>query len=405
MRGYVLEELLARLLQDNGYRLLVSADQDPEALQDSGRGLLVRGRGAKHQVDVLGELDLPLPFSLPLRLFVEAKHREKRTGIEQVRNAYGTIRDVNEHYGTPTPGSYRIPMKRYQYQYALFSASGFTQPAQEYALAQQISLIDLSNPGFSTLLAAADDIATRIVDLATQTDLVSLPLNQIRHALRHALGTWPANVDDEQFPDLADHIRELRGLVGEMTFPSPVFGLAVADDRARAGLAAARQSDQTRDEYYEYEYNESTPTRELPTNQLAALVAGLGGITLDNLVLGFPSAPFVLVLLVDHPEAFAEYIGNPRDSDIRVYIEYPRDHHNNRPLSRDWEIVPVDTDAGFRLSFTLPAILADWMLSGEVPTWSLREAKTTLLSSISVMHNSRVVRLLYQPHPRGNSDR
>ncbi|MFI6165551.1 hypothetical protein ACIBCN_02080 [Nocardia sp. NPDC051052] len=400
VRGYVLEELLARLLQDNGYRLLVAADQDREALKDSGRGLLVRGRGTTHQVDVLGELDLPLPFSLPLRLFVEAKHRNRRTGIQHVRNAYGTIRDVNEHYGTQTPGAYHIPMKRYQYQYALFSASGFTRPAQEYALAQQISLIDLSNPGFDALLAAADDIATQIVDLAAKAGLASLPLNQVRHALRHTLGTWPTNVDDEDFPDLAAHIHQMRGPAGESAFPAPAFGLAVAHDREQAGLNVAQLRDEPGDEYYEsYEYYQDSPlARELPTGRLAAIVTGLGDVGLDNFVLGFPPAPFVLVLQVDNPEAFAEYVDNAHNTDVRVTLDYPRDRRDNRPLSKDWEIVPKDGEAGFRLSFTLPAILADWMLSGEVPIWSLREAKSTLLSSIAIVRGNRVVRLLYQPH-------
>ncbi|WP_281289392.1 restriction endonuclease [Nocardia ninae] len=393
----MLEELLARLLQDNGYRLLVAADQDREALKDSGRGLLVRGRGTNHQVDVLGELDLPLPFSLPLRLFVEAKHRSDRTGIEVARNAYGTIRDVNEYYSTQTPGAYHIPMKRYQYQYALFSASGFTKPAQEYALAQQISLIDLSNPGFDALLAAADDIATGIVDLATQAELASLPLNQIRHALRHTLGTWPANVDDDDFPDLAAHIHQMRGYAGESAFPAPTFGLAVADDRELAGLNVARLRDEIYDEYYVYDAD-SPSARELPIDRLAAIMARLGEVTLDDLVLGFPSAPFVLVLLVDNRAAFAEYVEDPSTTEIWVNFEYPRDRRDNRPLSRDWEIVPVDPGAGFRLSFTLPAILDDWMRNGQVPTWSLREAKASLFSSIAIVLGGRVVRLLYRPH-------
>jgi hypothetical protein len=50
-------------------------------------------------------------------------------------------------------------MRRYQYQYALFSVNGFTKPAQEYALAQQISLIDLSNAGFNMLLDVVRDLA------------------------------------------------------------------------------------------------------------------------------------------------------------------------------------------------------------------------------------------------------
>ncbi|MEV0683398.1 hypothetical protein AB0I35_05950 [Nocardia sp. NPDC050378] len=392
VRGYVLEELLAKLLQDNGYRLLVTEEQDPEALKDSGRGLLVHGRGTTHQVDVLGELDLPLPFSLPLRLFVEAKHRARPTGIEHARNAYGTIRDVNEHYSAKTPGTYHIPMKRYQYQYALFSASGFTKPAQEYALAQQISLVDLSSPDFDELLTSVDDLAVRIVDLAERTGLTSLPLNQIRHALRHALGTWPANVDDETFPDLASRIQQVRDHTGMPTFSSPTLGLAVTHDRARAGLEVALRR-------MEADYEEQDlPARELPTDKLTAIVVDLDDFGLDRLILGFPSAPFVLILQVENPDTFAEYIDNPRNSDIWVHLEYPRDRRDNRPLSRDWTIVPVDDAARFRLSFTLPAILADWMLSGQVPIWSLREAKTTLLSSIVIIHNGRLVRLLYQPH-------
>lgn len=393
VRGYVLEELLARLLQDNGYRLLVAEDQDPEALKNSGKGLLVRGRGTTHQVDVLGELDLPLPFSLPLRLFVEAKHRKERTGVENVRNAYGTIRDVNEHYGTRTPGARRIPMKRYQYQYALFSASGFTRPAQEYALAQQISLIDLSNPGFGALLAAAAEIATRIVDVAIDVGVASLPLKQVRSALRHILGTWPVNVVDDDFPELAAYLDGMRSWTDEQTVPTVA---SVRDSDSEVVFSRTPYIVMDPDEPDD-EADEFVPVRELPADRLARIVAALGEVTLDNFVLGFPPAPFVLVLLVDNPAAFAEYVSNPENGDILVHLEYPRNHRNNQPISRDWEIVPVD-DPGFRFSFTLPAVLDDWMLSGKVPTWSLREAKTTLLSSIAIVRGHRVVRLLYQPH-------
>ena len=54
LRGYVLEELLAKLIQNTGYRLLVDASQDSEELENRANGLAVRGRGGTHQVDVLG---------------------------------------------------------------------------------------------------------------------------------------------------------------------------------------------------------------------------------------------------------------------------------------------------------------------------------------------------------------
>lgn len=123
LRGYVLEELLARFLQSSGYSLLVRAAQDPLALTESANGLRVRGRGAEHQVDVLGELDWPVPFSLPIRLFVEAKYRTSRVGLADVRNALGVVNDVNEHYSTSAASNAPQPFRRFHYRYALFSAS------------------------------------------------------------------------------------------------------------------------------------------------------------------------------------------------------------------------------------------------------------------------------------------
>jgi hypothetical protein len=38
LRGYVLEEVLARLLWENGYTLLVRASQDENALRDGRHG-------------------------------------------------------------------------------------------------------------------------------------------------------------------------------------------------------------------------------------------------------------------------------------------------------------------------------------------------------------------------------
>lgn len=98
----------------------------PDALRDSGRGLLVRGRGAEHQADALGDLLLPSPFSLPIRLFVEAKNRGTKAQLRDVRNAQGVITDVNEHYSISVALSYKQPLRRFLYRYALFSTSGFT---------------------------------------------------------------------------------------------------------------------------------------------------------------------------------------------------------------------------------------------------------------------------------------
>ena len=73
LRGYILEEVLAYLIRTTGYELLVDPSQDPRELGRKGSGLVVKGRGAVHQVDVLGELKWIPAFTFPLRLIVEAK--------------------------------------------------------------------------------------------------------------------------------------------------------------------------------------------------------------------------------------------------------------------------------------------------------------------------------------------
>ena len=62
--GYVLEEVLAKLLADNGYALLTSDSQDPVHLLRDKHGLLVRGRGTNHQADAFGDL---LEYQLRVR--------------------------------------------------------------------------------------------------------------------------------------------------------------------------------------------------------------------------------------------------------------------------------------------------------------------------------------------------
>jgi hypothetical protein len=134
LRGYLLEEALAWILCDSGYRLLVHESQDPDELEDGCNGLCVKGRGANHQVDVLGEWAFTPPFSLPVRLFLEAKFPREACGLGVVRNAYGVIHDINENFGRISSSS---SQKRYRYVYTLFSTSGFTVGAQRFASASR----------------------------------------------------------------------------------------------------------------------------------------------------------------------------------------------------------------------------------------------------------------------------
>jgi hypothetical protein len=73
----------------------------PEALDWKRGALVVRGRGADHQADVLGNFALTPAFSLPIRMFLEAKSYSASCGLPIVRNAHGVIHDVNENFVRP----------------------------------------------------------------------------------------------------------------------------------------------------------------------------------------------------------------------------------------------------------------------------------------------------------------
>ena len=350
LSGYVLEEVLARLLRENGYALLVRETQDRDALRDGRHGLLVRGRGTDHQADALGELLIPAPFSLPVRLFAEAKFRGVPAGISDVRNALGVLNDVNEYYASA--GTYDFPMRRYQYRYALFSTSGFTRDAQKYALAHQISLIDLQGPAFADLRAAASQTTQRLLSLAQSSRLSTFPLNQMRTALRRALRTW---THGEGLEDVSYEAAKVRASV------------LVNDNFEK--------------------------TVGLPPGDLARIAADLDEELTDKLLLGFPQGPFILVLQPDDPEAFEDFL-QESPSEINVDIRY-----GGSPAGGgEWVIVPHPRREELAVRFGIPPLLEAWLLAeDDVDRERVRLARETFFSSIVLFHhNNRLTQLRYR---------
>ncbi|WP_405528944.1 restriction endonuclease [Streptomyces canus] len=253
LRGYLLEEVLAWLLRSSGFEVLTAdddKDKEPwKVLKKDKNGLLVRGRGAWHQVDALGQFRYVPPFSLPVRLFVEAKYLTTApVGLPTVRNGHGVIHDVNEGETTTltAPGTGR-PRTRYRYSYAIFSTSGFSPEAQDYALAHQISLIDLSAPDFAVLRNLVKTTADTIHAALEVTPAAGRPkVHEIRMYLRGPLLEMDAG--DVDLPDAirgpldylaqALHSRSQLGLV--LAFPAAPFVLGLASDDLYAFVDYAR---------------------------------------------------------------------------------------------------------------------------------------------------------------------
>ena len=330
LTGYVLEEVLAALLHENGYFLLVDESQDKDALKNGHHGLLVRGRGANHQADALGELLFSIPFSLPVRLFAEAKFKGKAIGIADVRNALGLLNDVNERY--VSDASHHLPFVRHHYRYALFSASGFTSDAQEFALTHQISLVDLQGPAFADLRNASTVTARKLRKLATSVGLDSFPVKQVRAALRKALGTWSVDQD-------------------------PEFG---------------SENDES-----------GSKRRLLPEEDLCTIARTLQRRLQGRLLLGFPQGSFVLILQPDDSEAFDKFLA-ASPSQISVDIRFAS---NDSGETGEWALIPEGgNDTVVR--FGIPPLLETWLLMEHgIDLDRVEEVKNRILPHITVFHH------------------
>jgi hypothetical protein len=337
LAGYVLEDILTAMLQDHGYRPLVSKDQDPDALDRAGNGLVVKGRGASHQADALGELLFAIPFSLPVRLFVEAKCKRETTGIADVRNAMGVLSDVNERYSAE--GKYQLPLRRHHYRYTLFSTSGFAPDAQQFALAHQISLVDLRGPAFADLGRSAASTARDLLRIAKEMGSSSFPLNQARIALRFALGTL-----------------------------TPEAGLFDESTRLQASL---------------------------PEKALNEIATGLRGELTGKLVLGFPLGPFILVLRPDHPEKFDDFLAiSASVIDVDIRFASLADGRFG-----EWVIVPQDASfSHIMIRFGVPPLLESWLLTEDgIDLQKVAQVTEELLQSITVFHHgNHLTRLRYE---------
>lgn len=345
LKGYILEEVLARLIRGAGYRLLTKRSDDPHDLDMFHNGLVVRGRGAYHQADVLGELLWAPAFGSPIRLFLEAKWRgingrgrfNNRVGLKEARQAVGVIQDVNQMLATVSkrqdnappirPGTHEYIIDQrifsYNYRYVLFSTSGFTKPSQAYALAHQINLVDLSSFNYERLLQNINDCAERAVEeLSSEGISTAKIMAAVRSVMRNEL--W-----------LERHEPSERGL---------------------------------------YEFFR---------NRLQSVIAST--IRISDLFFGITSTGFVLLLKADDPIAMIRMMGARQDPDVDITWEL------DSPL--DWTISlyergSTDASAACRLQFRLPEYLLD-ALTAKADREQLELAidfKENYFSRITVIH-------------------
>ncbi|MED5121608.1 hypothetical protein RH165_26480 [Priestia megaterium] len=194
LKGFLLEEALSKLLENSGYNLInknvLKYPKEYPEFVSQGNGLNIKGRGGTHQADVLGQFSISIPFNYPVRLFLEAKFRKKKAGIEVVRSGIGILTDLNANYQTISLDNKELLVQRFNYQYAIFSTSGFSENAIRLAIAYKITLIDLSGTEYENLLSVIDSVAHELRDLLY---FERIALNDVREYIRHEL--FNMNID------------------------------------------------------------------------------------------------------------------------------------------------------------------------------------------------------------------
>ncbi len=185
IRGMLLEEALLQLLESTGYRTVLEPGVDP-TLDAGPAGMKVRGRGSDHQIDAVSDFQAPPPFSHPQRLLVEAKcfDPDSRVGLPIVREAVGVLKDVSEFWMV---AGGEIPKQRYHYQYAVFSATGYTVEAQRFAFAQDVYLIPLAASRFLEPIIQALRNVRAAAENQAENRNIEVDMTELRRSVRSAI--------------------------------------------------------------------------------------------------------------------------------------------------------------------------------------------------------------------------
>ena len=192
IRGAMLEEAVLFLLQKVGYKIVRDPSEsiDSTDLQIASSGLELQGRGTWHQIDAVAEQHQTPAFMFP-RLLVEAKfYTTQKVGVNVVRNAVGVHKDISENYFSKhrEQGSYSTV--RFNYQSAIFSVSGYTKRAVDYAVAHQVFLIEYKKiPVIEPVIQAINDISAESLTQHGMSEMA-----EVRKTFRETL-------EDQYFSD------------------------------------------------------------------------------------------------------------------------------------------------------------------------------------------------------------
>lgn len=152
VKGKLFEYFVCKLLLACGFK---QVDKDGLLIFDGRPGTMIQGLGQAHNADVLLEPPFQTPFYFSTRLLVECKCYSNTIGLSVIRNAFELREDINnfdivtEEILQNRKSAYTTKrtcylIKRYSYQVAVASFSGFKSTAIPFAQTHRIPLISFS---------------------------------------------------------------------------------------------------------------------------------------------------------------------------------------------------------------------------------------------------------------------
>ena len=161
--GKALELLMKSILLHIGFSQVRS---DNRYIFDGTAGQMIQGLGDAHNADVLLEPPVQTPSYTPASLLIECKDYLRPVSLNILRSALGLREDIN-HFEIVDEAEIVARQRnrrtgivhshqRYLYQVAVASTSGFSRPAQNFALSHRIPLIEVNKmPFWEEFYAAA----------------------------------------------------------------------------------------------------------------------------------------------------------------------------------------------------------------------------------------------------------
>lgn len=154
--GKAFEIFVKTILLNVGFSEITS---DGLYVFDGAPGQMIQGLGQAHNADVLLDPPVQTPFYSRTRLLIECKdYANQKVGLNVLRSVLGLREDINnfnivdvsmlEERRRQNRNPVMQRAERFSYQVGVASMKGFTVPAQEFAAAYRIPLLEFDKMPF-----------------------------------------------------------------------------------------------------------------------------------------------------------------------------------------------------------------------------------------------------------------